>query len=83
MPLRDRVVTKADISKLEKNKWIEVKDLIFETEKNVLDLLKDQMFRERKAENFKNFQDGTGVRLYGHTRRNNRREGFRNTMLTS
>ena len=36
VPLRDRVFSKADITKLTKRKWIEVKDLIFETDKNIL-----------------------------------------------
>ena len=36
VPLRDRNFSKEDITKLTKRKWIEVKDLIFETDKNIL-----------------------------------------------
>jgi len=37
--LRDRKFTKSELAKLEKKTWIEIKDLIFETEPKVLDYL--------------------------------------------
>ena len=39
IPLRDRIFTKSELAALEKKTWIEVKDLIFETEPSVLDYL--------------------------------------------
>ena len=37
--LRDRKFSKAELSQLEKKTWIEIKDLIFETEPSVLEYL--------------------------------------------
>ena len=39
MNLRDRKFSKQELAKLEKKSWIEIKDLIFETEPQVLDYL--------------------------------------------
>ena len=39
LPLRDREFTKEELARLEKKTWIEIKDLIFETEPQVLDYL--------------------------------------------
>ena len=39
IPLRDRQFTKEELAKLEKKTWIEIKDLIFETEPQVLEYL--------------------------------------------
>ena len=50
VPLRDRVFTKAEIAQLEKKSWIEVKDLIFETDRNILDYLSFHCKRWRKTE---------------------------------
>ena len=49
MPLRDRVFTKDEIAKLEKKTWIEIKDLIFETDKNILDYLGFHCTQWRKS----------------------------------
>ena len=39
VPLRDRKFTTEEIKALEKKTWIEVKDLIFDTDTNILDYL--------------------------------------------
>ena len=39
MPLRDKQFTKDEIKQLEKKTWIEIKDMIFETEPYILDHL--------------------------------------------
>lgn len=45
--LRDRTFTKSELAKLEKKSWIEIKDLIFETEPQVLDYLSHHCRRYR------------------------------------
>ena len=47
--LRDREYTKAEAEALEKPHWIEMKDLIFETDKNILDYLKSHTKQWRTA----------------------------------
>ena len=49
VPLRDRVFTKEEITQLEKKTWIEIKDLIFETDKSILDYLGFHCQRWRKT----------------------------------
>ena len=49
MPLRDRVFTKEEIAQLEKKTWIEIKDLIFDTDKNILDYLGFHCSQWRKS----------------------------------
>lgn len=49
MPLRDREYTKAECEALEKPSWVEIKDLIFETDKNILDYLSYNCKRWRKS----------------------------------
>lgn len=39
VPLRDRKFTKEELSELEKQTWIEMKDMIFETDPSILDYL--------------------------------------------
>lgn len=39
MPLRDRQFTKEELKGLEKRTWIEMKDMIFETDPIILDSL--------------------------------------------
>ena len=51
MPLRDREFTKSELAALEKKSWIEVKDLIFETEPSVLDYLSYHCNRWRVTQN--------------------------------
>lgn len=50
IPLRDRTFTKEELLKLEKKKWIEIKDLIFETDTAVLDYLSWHCRRWRKSQ---------------------------------
>ena len=47
VPLRDRVFTNEEVKELEKKTWIEIKDLIFETEPNILDYLSHHCKRWR------------------------------------
>ena len=47
VPLRDKEFTKEEIKELEKKTWIEIKDLIFETEPNILDYLSHHCKRWR------------------------------------
>ena len=51
LPLRDREFTKSELAALEKKSWIEVKDLIFETEPSVLDYLSYHCTRWRVTQN--------------------------------
>ena len=39
VPLRDRKFTKEELGELEKQTWIEMKDMIFETDPSILDYL--------------------------------------------
>jgi hypothetical protein len=47
--IRDRTFTKEELLGLEKKKWIEIKDIIFETDSNVLDYLSWHCKRWRKT----------------------------------
>lgn len=47
--MRDKTYTKAQLLEMEKKKWIEVKDLIFDTETSVLDYLSWHCKRWRKT----------------------------------
>jgi hypothetical protein len=47
--IRDREFTKTELTALEKKKWIEIKDLIFETDATVLDYLSWHCKRWRKT----------------------------------
>ena len=51
MCIRDREFTKSELAALEKKSWIEVKDLIFETEPSVLDYLSYHCTRWRVTQN--------------------------------
>lgn len=51
--LRDRTFTKSELAKLEKKSWIEIKDLIFETEPQVLDYLSHHCRRYRDIQDNK------------------------------
>ena len=80
MPLRDRVFTKDDITRLRKKKWIEVKDLIFETDRNVLDGIRYDMIRWRKAENLQ-LGKYQAARSIGAVNRNSRRAAMRSSTM--
>jgi len=47
--IRDQTFTKEDIKRLKKHTWIEVKDLIFETEPKILEYLSFHCRRWRKT----------------------------------
>ena len=47
VPLRDRKFTKEELVGLEKKTWIEMKDMIFETDPSILDYLTDHCKRWR------------------------------------
>jgi len=49
LPLRDKEFTKEEIIALEKKTWIEIKDLIFETEPSILDYLSFHCKRWRQS----------------------------------
>ena len=76
-----RVFSKADIPKLTKRKWIEVKDLIFETDKNVLQGIRYDMIRWRKADNLQLNKDYAGSRFSNSANRS-RRTAVRNTIVS-
>lgn len=83
VPLRDQVMTKADVAKLEKKTWIEVKDVIFETDKNILDYLNFHCKRWRKTEALTLHEvDGPGGNE-STANRSLRHRGGRNTHLAS
>ena len=48
--LRDGQFTKSQLMQLEKKSWIEIKDLIFETESNILDYLSYHCKRWRQSQ---------------------------------
>ena len=50
LPLRDKEFTKEEIIALEKKTWIEIKDLIFETEPSILDYLSFHCKRWRQSQ---------------------------------
>ena len=64
VPLRDREFTKSELARLEKKSWIEIKDLIFETEPSILDYLSFhcKRWRQSKSNNLtdKNKANRTG-----------------------
>ena len=72
--LRDRVFTKAEIDDLEKPKWIEVKDIIFETDKNILDYLSFHCKRWRKQKKNQLNEETISV---NNSQRNFRQKGAR------
>lgn len=51
MPIRDRTFDKSDISRLKKETWVQIKDLIFETDASILEYLSFHYKRWRMTMN--------------------------------